>query len=355
MTNAPRRDSSIPPTSEGSCASFRGEISRRRHRTDLHLDEETCPLVSVVIPTYNRNEKVPEAVESVVEQTYPNIELFVVDDGSPTPVSETLSDISFDRLSSVTFIRHGENRGANVARNNGIRASRGEYIAFLDDDDRWDETKIGRQVKAFETSDPEVGVVYTGMQAESPEGTTVTTPTARGDVLEDLLTGESFGQFSSVMVRSDVIDAAGLPDERFPAWQDREWFFRLAQHCHFEPVPETLTYRQIGLPDRITKQFEQRRDCAYPLFVEKHYDLAREHGRYYARTFLASLRTNLACSAVRANQYGQARKYFVLAFLSNPLYRPVHARLLASLGGKWTYRPATFLRRKVVGLRSLLG
>jgi glycosyltransferase involved in cell wall biosynthesis len=313
--------------------------------------DESRPCVSVVIPTYKRNEYLPEAVESVVEQTYDNIELFIVDDGSPEPVAETLTDIDLDRLSSVTFVRHNENRGANVARNNGIRAATGKYVAFLDDDDRWHETKISRQVETFEESGPEVGVVYTGRRVDSPGGTTVSKPTAEGDVLEELLRGTNFGQFSSVMVKSDVIDVAGLPDERFPAWQDREWFFRLAQHCHFKPVRETLTFRRGGLPDNITSNFEAKRDVAYPLFVEKHYPLAREHGLYLARTFLASMRRNLARSAVRAGQYREARKYFLWAFLANPLFRPVYPHLVASLGGEWTYKPLAFLRRKFGPIR----
>lgn len=323
-------------------------------RTDA-TSEDVCPLVSVVIPTYGRNDHLPEAVQSVLDQTYSNIELFIVDDGSPTPVAETLPDLPFETLSAVTFIRHDENRGANVARNNGIRAATGEYIAFLDDDDRWHESKISRQVATFEESDEAVGVVYTGKRTDGPDGTTVMEPSAEGDVVEDLLVGEEFGQFSSVMVERDVIEAAGLPDERFPAWQDREWFFRLAQHCHFKPVPEILTYRRVGLPDRITRKFEERRDVAYPLFVEKHYPFAREHGLYYGRTFLASLRMNLARSAVRADQYERARNYFLLAFFANPLYRPVYPHLLASLGGKRTYELAATVRRKAMAVQSLLG
>lgn len=315
---------------------------------------DPSPLVSVIIPTYDRGEHLSDAVDSVMHQTYENIELLIVDDGSPTPASETLSDTSFDDLHSVTFIRHNENRGANVARNNGIRTATGEYLAFLDDDDRWHETKISRQVEAFRSSDPEVGVVYTGKRAEGPTGTNVTAPTVGGDVVKDLLTGESFGQFSSVMVRSDVIDAAGLPDERFPSWQDREWFFRLAQHCHFKPIPEPLTYRRVGHPDRITKDFEAKRDVSYPLFVEKHYPLAKEHGLYYSRTFLASLRTGLGLSAIQAERYREARKYFWLAFLANPLYRSSHPYLIPILGGKWTYKPAAFIRRKAAAIKSLL-
>jgi glycosyltransferase involved in cell wall biosynthesis len=305
------------------------------------------PLVSVIIPTYGRNEQLPEAVESVLEQSYDNVELLIVDDGSPTPVSETLTGLSFEQTTQTTFLRHEDNRGANAARNSGIRAASGQYVAFLDDDDLWGTEKLNRQVEAFESGGPEVGVVYTGKRTDGPRGTNIKMPAATGDVLTDLLTGEEFGQFSSIMVRSDVIDDAGLPDERFPSWQDREWLFRLAQHCHFESVDEVLTYRRVGGDDRITKDFEQKRDVAYPLFVEKHYPLAREHGLYYARSFLASLRMDLAWSAVQSDQYDQARKYFWLAFFANPFHRSSYPHLIASIGGEKTYESAAKLRRKL--------
>jgi glycosyltransferase involved in cell wall biosynthesis len=305
------------------------------------------PTVSVVIPTYGRNEYLTRAVQSVVAQTYDDIELLVVDDGSPSPVAQTLEDVALDTLEAVTFIRHSTNRGANVARNTGIRAARGEYVSFLDDDDWWGERKISRQVTALQDGGPEADVAYTGVKAQSPSGSFVTRPTAEGDVMKELLTGTNFGQFSSIMVDTDVIETAGLPDERFPAWQDREWFFRLAQHSHFTAVPETVTYRQTGLPDSITKNFEAKRDVAYPLFVKKHRSVARDHGLYYERTFLASLRRSLARSAIRAERYEDARTYFLLAFLANPLYRPVYVHLLASLGGKWTYKLASLVRQKM--------
>lgn len=310
-----------------------------------HTDDET-PLVSVVIPTYGRDEDLPAAIESVFDQQYERIELLVVDDGSPTPVATTLSE-TFLNDERMTVIRHEENRGANVARNTGIRAASGDYVAFLDDDDQWDETKLRQQVATFSRSPPETGVVYAWVEREHPSGTTVSTPTAAGDVVTDLLTGSNFGQFSSVLVDTEVIADAGLPDERFPAWQDREWFFRLAQSCEFQPVEETLTFRQTGREDSITSNFRQKRDVAYPLFVEKHGDLAAEYGRYYERTFLASMRRSLARSAIRAGEYGEARKYFLLAFFANPLHRPVYPHLLPSLGGKWTYESIASLRRKV--------
>jgi len=119
-------------------------------------------------------------------------------------------------------------------------------------------------------------------------------------------------------------------------------------------VKVKLVRSRTETPGSIAKQFERRRDVAYPLFVEKHYPLAREHGRYYARTFLASLRMDLARSAINAGRYRDARKCFLLAFLANPLYRPIHENLLASLGGKWTYKPAALLRRKLSNMLSSL-
>jgi glycosyltransferase involved in cell wall biosynthesis len=311
------------------------------------MSNERSALVSVVIPTYGRNEYLSEAVQSVIDQTYDRIELIIVDDGSPTPIADTLTEVSFESLESSEIIRHDENQGANVARNSGIRAAQGKFIAFLDDDDRWVETKIERQVVAFEEAGPNVGVVYTGKRAENKQETAVKTPTWSGTVVKELLRGKNFGQFSAIMVRSDVIDEAGLPDERFPCWQDRDWFFRLAQHCEFEPIPEPLTIRRTSHDDRIGLNFEEKRDVAYPLFVSKHFPLAAEHGPEYESVFLASLRTSVGKSAVMKGEFRQARTYFLLAFSAYPLYRPCHRYLLASLGGKWTYKASQLVRRGI--------
>jgi glycosyltransferase involved in cell wall biosynthesis len=312
------------------------------------------PLVSVVIPTYGRSETLVEAVRSVIKQTYTNIELLVVDDASPTPVEKQVSKLPFGSLTAVEFIRHEENRGANVARNSGIDAASGQYVAFLDDDDRWDERKIDRQMAAFRDSDPGTGVVYTGIRYERPNETVVKTPEWRGDVVEDLLAGRNFGQFSSLMVHTDVIEAAGRPDERFPIWQDREWFFRLAQHCRFEPVTEPLTIRKTGHDDQISGNFEGKRDVAYPLFVEKHRSLAAEYGVRYERLFLATLRYSLAKTAIRCQHYSEARKYFLLTFLAYPAYESSFAYLLATIGGGLTYPLIQELNDRVPTLRGVI-
>ena len=303
------------------------------------------PTVSVIIPTYGRNEHLPRALDSINNQTYSAIETIVVDDGSPRPVAETIDESTIADIESIRFIRHNQNLGANVARNRGISDSTGKYIAFLDDDDWWHHRKLEKQIEAFQTSSSDVGVVYTGKKSTRSSESNVMTPTYEGNVIPYLIRGHNFGQFSSVMVQSTAIPKAGFPDERFPAWQDREWFFRLAKHCHFAAVPEVLTYRRPGLPDSIGTKFQQQRDIAYPLFLRKHYPFVRSLGLVPARTFLASLRRTLGRTAIQANQHSAARKLFLSSFLSNPMYRKVYPDLVASLGGKATYEAAARFQR----------
>lgn len=104
-------------------------------------------LVSVVIPTYNRQEKVVRAVESVLAQTYPDIEVIVSDDGSNDGTEDRMVELIQQHGSKVRYVRSVKNSGAaSIARNRGIEVAHGEFIAFLDSDDTWDPEKISAQI-----------------------------------------------------------------------------------------------------------------------------------------------------------------------------------------------------------------
>jgi len=303
------------------------------------------PLISVVLPTYNRPRLLKRAVETVLKQTYPNIELVIMDDHSPVPAKEVLSAYSFDAISNVRQLRHSKNEGANVARNNGIRAASGQFISFLDDDDQWDRKKTAKQVDTFLTADDSVGFVYTGTRYVLHNDAKTAVHTVSGDVTRDILAGAPIAEFSAIMVRADVVERAGLPDERLPSWQDLEWFLRLSLHCRFEPVPEPLTIRRKDHGERIGNRFEERRDVSYPLFVSKHRSLARKHGRRCERMFLAHLLRTLALSALQNSHYAEARKHFVKSIVQYPFKIKPYMYLLSCLGGKYTYRPAQQIGR----------
>ena len=110
----------------------------------------TDPLVTVIIPTYKRATLLRHALESVRRQTYRNIDILVVDDASHDDTSSVVKAIPDTR---IRYIRHETNKGVSAARNTGIREARGEYIAFIDDDDEWRENKLEKQMQALKTYD----------------------------------------------------------------------------------------------------------------------------------------------------------------------------------------------------------
>lgn len=108
------------------------------------------PKVSTIIPTYNRAQTLSRAINSVLQQTYPSLELIVVDDGSTDNTSEVVKSFNDPR---IRFVCHGRNRGASAARNTGIKEAKGEYIAFNDSDDEWLPQKLERQMAFFRQDD----------------------------------------------------------------------------------------------------------------------------------------------------------------------------------------------------------
>lgn len=308
----------------------------------MSVDDPSAPLVSVVITTYNRPDLLPRAVESVRNQTYENVEILVVDDCSATPAASVL-----EAGPNLRVVRHEENRGANAARNTGIRESSGEFVAFLDDDDTWDPTKLARQVEAF---DEGVVMVYTGSRSVDDDGEVISRfrPRMRGDVTTDLFAGVHIGGFSLIMVRRSAIDDAGTLDERFPSWQDREWYVRLSLVGEFEYVDAPLVTHRSP-PDQISRDFEQKRDVSYPLFLQKHRPVAASYGRKHERKLVASLSHTLGASALYCGHYREAVRYLAKSLRTDPLRPRTAAYLLLALGGSRTYKGAQRLKRGLAG------
>jgi len=302
-----------------------------------------APLVSVVLPTYDRPEMLAEAVESVANQRYDAVELLVVDDASPTPAEDVVAAAAPPDL-RWRCLRHDRNRGANTARNTGIEAANGELLAFLDDDDRWRPEKLEAQVSTFREEGEDVGVVLVGQQfVHGGEETTTRFPDVARDATADLLTDGVGGSFSTIAVRRRLVEAAGPPDERLPAWQDREWLVRLSCHCGFATVRRPLVVRRLGEYDQIGDSFEPKRDVTYPLFLEKHADLATEHG--LESRFRASLSLNLASAGLANGYYRDARRFAARAIRCDPRLTSAYLYLALALGGRYTYDTAVRLKR----------
>jgi glycosyltransferase involved in cell wall biosynthesis len=125
------------------------------------------PLVSVVIPTYNRAYCLAEAIDSVLSQTYPNVEIVLIDDGS-TDGTDALVAGRYGEDARVRYVRQ-EKSGTNIARNHGLRLARGEFVALLDSDDAFLPWKLEMEVACLEAL-PEAGMIWTDMDAVDAEG-----------------------------------------------------------------------------------------------------------------------------------------------------------------------------------------
>lgn len=324
------------------------------HGMTIHDRTGTDPLVSVVIPTYNRGERLIDSIESVTKQTYSRVELIVVDDHSFPPAWEFVEEKKLGGLKEFRIIRHDRNRGANAARNTGIKAANGEFIAFLDDDDRWDQTKIEKQVAEFRRSEEAVGVVYTWQKCVNEEGerTTFLMPEIENDVTRELLEGARMVPFSSLMVRSSVIEKAGLPDEQLPRFQDREWCIRLSRVCQFGYVPELLLIRTVGDYESIGDRFEEMRDVVYPMLRDRYMPIAQEYGRNVPWKTKSMLAYNVSKAGIHNERYSEAFRFAVKSLLFYPLNYRSFLCMIVAAGGKPLHRLGQYVRRNYLYKKS---
>lgn len=201
------------------------------------------PAVSVIVPTFNRAQLVTKAVRSVLEQTFDDLELLVVDDGSTDNTLEILQVIGDPRLQRIAQT----NKGPAAARNAGLKACRGRYLAFLDSDDLFTPDKIERQV-AFLDSHAEVGLCYTAYRGIDEVGAVDPIVVSRGWSgvdLKRLLLGPAV-KWSTVLVSRRWTDVVGRFDESLRQADEWEWMLRLAlAGCQMGFLPEPLVYSRV--------------------------------------------------------------------------------------------------------------
>lgn len=204
---------------------------------------QSSPKVSVVITCYNYGLYLPEAIESVLIQTWKDYEIIVIDDGSTDDTPFVMEHYrSFEK---IRYIRQ-ENQGQPKAKNRGIVESRGEFVAFLDADDIWLPLKLELQLQLFNNS--LVGVGYTRRYWIDPAGSIIggnERTLRRGNIL-DYIFIDNFVCFSSSMVRRALLMAVNGFDEQLPMGIDYDLWVRLAARCQFDYVDRPLVKYRTG-------------------------------------------------------------------------------------------------------------
>lgn len=230
------------------------------------------PLVSVVIATYNMGQYLKQAVDSVLGQTWGNIELIVVDDGSSDNTPEVMA--AYTSNDKVRYIQN-ENQGQPKAKNCGIRAAKGEYLGFCDADDVWEPNKLELQLPQF--GNPQVGVVYTEVSYMDEHGKRYQQPQPyirhEGKVTDQLLQ-KNFVPFGTAVIRKQCVEKSGIFDERFRMGIDWHLWLRYSLDWEFAYVPEsTYVYREWS--GQMSKNMRGRYEFANKIlasFVEEHGD-----------------------------------------------------------------------------------
>lgn len=209
--------------------------------------------VSVIIPTYNRAMKAARAVASVLYQTFRNLELIVVDDGSRDRTRSVMEQFG----THIRLLFHEENRGVSAARNTGIRAAHSPFIAFLDSDDYWLPEKLTRQLDFFRLH-PEALACQTEEiwirrgRRVNPMGKHVK---PSGEIFSPSLK-LCLVSPSAVMLRRSLLDEVGLFDESLPACEDYDLWLRISCRHPIHLIDEPLLIKEGGSPDQLSATVE---------------------------------------------------------------------------------------------------
>jgi glycosyltransferase involved in cell wall biosynthesis len=198
------------------------------------------PLVTIIIPTFNRAYILPRAIESILNQTMKDWELLIIDDGS-TDNTEKLIVTFQEKSKNIIYIKQPFNKGVTAARNVALSRARGIYIAFLDSDDVWMPEKLQKQTAILD-SKPEVGLVYTGaiFVNDRTGEKRIKHTTVEGDIHAQEIIDNPIGSPSRVILRKEVFSTVGLFDEQFSNLEDWEMWIRITRKYSVAAINKPL-------------------------------------------------------------------------------------------------------------------
>jgi glycosyltransferase involved in cell wall biosynthesis len=303
------------------------------------------PKVSVVIPTYNRHQFLQGAIVSVLNQTFEDFEIIVVDDASKDDTPTVVSSLSDKR---VKYVRHPANRGGSAARNTGILRSDAKYVALLDDDDEWHPDKLKMQVDLIDKADLIVGVVYTGYDIiDRTTGAALgrIVPSKKGDLSKALLSQNYLGGSSSVLLRRECFEQVGLFDESLPSFQDYDMWIRISTAFHFEYIQDSLLRYYVhdnkiwATPEAIKNGIDK---------LLKKYGVSRSLRKYCSYIYL-----DVGVLYCYAGQIGDGRAAFSRAIKLYPLEIRHYFYFCLSLMGLSLFKKAKENKEKIVEKLSL--
>ncbi len=218
---------------------------------------EKVPRVSIIVPTYNRAHLLERAITSLLSQTNGDFEIIVVDDGSTDNTNQVVNGLKDKR---IKYIRHPKNKGVSGSTNTGIVNARGEFIGILCDDDAWLPDKLEKQLKVFDQSNADFGLVYCGdIICDSNKNTTRILPKNRGNIYNLQLQYDHINPPRTWLVRRACFlnPEVGLFDENLLAREDYDMGIRISKAYLVDYVHECLVEAYVDSSNRLSDDYKK--------------------------------------------------------------------------------------------------
>lgn len=293
-------------------------------------------MISVIIPTYNSDKYICEAIDSVLCQTYTEYEIVIIDDGSTDDTKRIIED----RYPTVRYF-YVENKGVASARNYGISMAQGDLIAFLDADDRWLPDKLEKQAILFHNCN-ELGLVFTENYVFDEHGITKYRLNKRerlmhGNIVRNIFLN-SYVVTSTVMVRRSVFDAVGLFEEGLAVAEDDNMWMRIGMRYGVKLLDEPLVLYHM------TEGSLSRTSVNISLGVRKHIEIIKNKyldiykclGKSAMRRKYSDLLFDEAYHVFSQNKYHEARSNFIKSYVYYPFKLKSLLYLTSTYLPSWT-------------------
>lgn len=279
--------------------------------------ESVEPLVSVIVPAYNRAETIGRAITSIIEQTYTQLEILVIDDASTDNTYSTLQQLTDSRLK---VFQHETNLGAAAARNTGLKHCKGDFIAFLDSDDEWMPEKLELQLEAMSTTTAEKVFSITNALLITEKKHELLIRQHPQDLTRYLHRNCGLGPGSSLVLTRQCFETVGFIDEQFGScMEDWDWILRMAHVGRYVFLDKALSKIHFNEnPRKVPTVIESTEK-----FLEKHALEFEEHGARYKTKVSADHLTRLACVCAAQNEFRMGTRYLLKSLWLNPFQRPV--------------------------------
>lgn len=302
-------------------------------------------LVSIIIPTYNRSKLLKNAINSIINQTYQNFEIIIIDDCS---TDDTLKVVKNFEDKRIKYLKNKVSLRATGSRNRGIENSNGDFIAFLDDDDEWYPQKLEMQLEKFK--DSKVGLVYGAIDLyfEALDFKYPTTPSKKGKLFKELLMKNHVGGTPSVMLRKAAL-GDNFFDVKFPAREEYDLWIKISKEWKIDYIkqPFVKAYYRNDI-ERISTNLEnyiigiEQLNLKYKKEIDETLTLEEKRKRKAQQNFF------LGAQAVKMYDTKTARKYFYKSFKIDRNKNSIMAYTL-SFFGPLALIKAKYLLSKIKG------